>query len=102
MYVEWMKGIATQTFPDSQYTLHSRTSNVADVVFFATFTGTHTGIQELLASDFEILGPGGPVEPTGKSMATQYVYIVNLEDGKVKHMTKVWNNLLAFKALGWA
>lgn len=42
-YVDWMKAIATVTFPDSSYDLHSRTSNANEVVFFATFKGTHSG-----------------------------------------------------------
>lgn len=39
-----MKAIATVTFPDASYEIHSRTANETEVVFFATFKGTHKGI----------------------------------------------------------
>lgn len=89
-YVDWMKLIAKQTFPDSTYEVLSRCVNEKDEwMFFGVFKGTH-------------LGAGGPVEPTGKSMTSQYVYVIKLEDGKIRSLTKIWNNLIAFKALGWA
>merc|ERR1712063_215885 len=89
-YVDWMKGIATQTMPGCSYDLHAVTSNDNHVSFFATFNGTHTG-------------PGGPVEPTNKSTQTNYVYIMRVsESGKVNNMVKVWNAPAAFKQLGWA
>jgi hypothetical protein len=89
-YVNWMKGLANVTMPGCSYDLHSATTNENTVVYFATFHGIHTG-------------PGGPVEPTGKSLSTRYVYIVSVgESGKITGMIKVWNAPDAFKQLGWA
>ncbi|HKR69352.1 MAG TPA: ester cyclase, partial [Streptosporangiaceae bacterium] len=55
----------------------------------AVFSGTHTGA-------------GGPVPPTGKSISTDYVYLMEFENGKISHMTKVWNAGWALKELGWS
>jgi len=60
-----------------------------NVSAYGVFSGTHTG-------------EGGPVPPTGKSMSTDYVYVMDFEDGKIRHMTKIWNDGLALKELGWA
>jgi len=52
-------------------------------------TGTHTG-------------EGGPVPPTGKKTETDYVYVMEFDSGKIKHMTKIWNASWTLKELGWA
>jgi predicted ester cyclase len=89
-YAEWMKG-ALVLMPDGGYELkafatdHERSS----VCAYAVFSGTHTG-------------EGGPVPPTGKSMSTDYVYVMEFDDGKIRHMTKIWNAGMAMRDLGWA
>jgi hypothetical protein len=86
-----MKGLAT-TMPDAHYKLNLVTADEEqkNFVYFATFYGTHTGT-------------GGPVEATGRSMQSQYAYVISLNaDGKVSNVTKLWNNIAAFKQLGWA
>ncbi len=47
-------------------------------------------------------GPGGPNPPTGKSVATDYAYVMEFDGDKVRHMTKLWNDGVALQALGWA
>ena len=90
-YVDWMTGLGTITAPGSSYDIHAsaydETNNVA--LFFATFTGTHTG-------------DGGPVPPTNKTTNSQYVYAITMDgQGKVSSMTKVWNASWALRELGW-
>lgn len=89
-YTEWMKGIMT-VLPDGRYDLKSFATDEDrnNVAAYAVFHGTHTG-------------PGGPVPPTGKSTATDYVYVMQFEGDKIAHMTKVWHSGLAVKELGWA
>jgi steroid delta-isomerase-like uncharacterized protein len=89
-YTEWMKGIMT-VLPDGRYDLKSFATDEArnNVAAYAVFHGTHTG-------------PGGPVPPTGKSTATDYVYVMQFEGEKIAHMTKFWHSGLAVKELGWA
>jgi predicted ester cyclase len=89
-YAEWMKG-ALVLMPDGRYELKSfGTDNERNsVCAYAVYSGTHTG-------------EGGPVPPTGKSMSTDYVYVMEFEDDKIRHMTKIWNAGLALKDLGWA
>ena len=88
-YSEWMKAIFG-LMPDASYELKAFATDEArnSVVAYAVFSGTHTG-------------EGGPVPPTGKSMKTDYVYVMDFEQGKIRHMTKIWHSGLALQALGW-
>lgn len=90
-YCEWMKGLLT-ILPDGSYEVKSfgmdEDRNAA--VAYAIFSGTHTA-------------DGGPVPPTGKQTRSDYVYHIEFnEDGKVSHMTKIWNDGAALVELGWA
>ena len=89
-YAEWMKGILG-IMPDASYDLKSFATDQGrqNVCAYAIFSGTHTE-------------PGGPVEPTGKRMSTDYVYVMDFQDGKISHMTKIWNAGWAMRELGWA
>ena len=89
-YVGWMAGLGTVTTPGCSYETHvsayDEDSNTA--IFFATFTGTHTG--------------EGPVPPTNKTTNSDYVYALKMNDaGKVESMTKIWNASWALRELGW-
>src|SRR5712691_7034073 len=57
-------------------------------LFYGVFLGTHTG-------------QGGPCPPTGKSAKTDYVYVMEFDGEKIRHMTKIWHAGLAMKELGW-
>ena len=46
-------------------------------------------------------GEAGPVPPTGRSTSTDHVYVMEFEDGKISHMTKIWNAGWAMGELGW-
>jgi hypothetical protein len=90
-YCEWVADFGNIISPQGSYTLHTSSfdNSTNTAIFFATFHAKHTG-------------EGGPVPPTGKSVDTHYVYILAMsEEGKVSHMTKVWNAPWAMKALGW-
>jgi len=88
-YTEWMKGILA-VLPDASYAVrffaadHER----GTVGACAVFSGTHSG-------------EGGPVPPTGKSTSTDYAYVMQFQDGKISHMTKIWNAGWAMRELGW-
>ena len=88
-YTEWMKGLLGFV-PDGRYTLKSFATDEArnNVVAFATFHGSHTG-------------EGGPMPPTGKRTDTDYVYVMDFDGDKIRHMTKVWNDGRAIRELGW-
>ena len=88
-YTEWMKGILS-VLTDGTYELHAFAEDQerGQVSAFATFVGTHKS--------------GGPVPPTGKTTRTDYVYAMRFRDGKIAHMTKIWNDGYALKELGWA
>ena len=46
-------------------------------------------------------GQGGP-PPTGKRTSSDYVYSMDFDGDKIRHMTKIWNAGWAMKELGWA
>ena len=89
-YVDWMKGLIA-IMPDGSYDLKSFAVDEAheNVSAYAVFSGTHTG-------------EGGPVAPTGKRVASDYVYVMDFEGEKIRHMTKIWNAGWAMRDLGWA
>jgi ketosteroid isomerase-like protein len=88
-YCDWMQGI-TQVLTDASYEVKSFATDTArnNVSAYGVFKGTHLA--------------GGPVPPTGKHASTDYVYVMQFADGRIAHMTKIWNAGLALKQLGWA
>ncbi len=44
----------------------------------------------------------GPVPASGNAVASDYAYVIQMDAGKVRHMTKVWNDVVALRALVWA
>jgi predicted ester cyclase len=89
-YADWMKGLLT-FIPDGRYELKSFATDEErqNVAAYAVFLGTHTG-------------EGGPCPPTGKSVRSDYVYVMNFDGDKITHMQKIWHAGLAMKELGWA
>ena len=89
-YTEWMKGILT-VLPDGRYEVKSFAVDAArnNVAAYGVFHATHTG-------------PGGPVAPTGRRTSTDYVYVMQFEGDRIRHMTKIWNDAISLKQLGWA
>ena len=89
-YTEWMKGLLTPV-PDGRYEVRSFAVDEArnNVSAFGIFRGTHTG-------------EGGPVPPTGRQVEADYVYVMEFEGDRIRHMTKIWNDGISLKQLGWA
>jgi steroid delta-isomerase-like uncharacterized protein len=89
-YTDWMKAILTP-LPDGRYELKSFAADEDrnNVIAYGIFSATHTG-------------EGGPVPPTGKSVSTDYVYVMDFEGDRIRHMTKIWNSGDALQQLGWA
>jgi predicted ester cyclase len=78
-YTDWMKGLLT-ILPDGERN---------NVMAYAVFSGTHTG-------------DGGPVPPTGQSATADYVYIMDFQGDRIRHMTKIWHSGITMRQLGWA
>ncbi len=89
-YTEWMKGLLGPV-PNGSYELKSFSvdEDRGNVSAYAVFSGTHTG-------------EGGPVPPTGKSVAADYVYVMDFGGDRIRHMTKIWNDGFSLAQLGWA
>ncbi|MEL6206701.1 MAG: ester cyclase [Pseudomonadota bacterium] len=89
-YADWMKGLLVP-IPDGHYELKSFAEDAerANVTATAVFHGTHTV-------------DAGNGAPTGQTVAADYAYVMDFEDGKIRHMTKIWNDLHSLKQLGWA
>lgn len=88
-YTEWMKGLLTP-LPDGRYDLKSFAvdEDRNNVAAYAAFCGTHTD-------------EGGPVPATGKHVEADYVYVMEFEGDRIRHMTKIWNDGFSLKQLGW-
>ncbi len=88
-YTECMKGLLAPV-PDGSYEL--RSFGVDDdrnrVMAYAVFRGTHTG-------------EGGPVPPTGERVEADYVYVMDFDGDRIRHMTKIWNDGVSLQQLGW-
>ena len=89
-YTEWMKGLLA-FIPDGHYEVKSFATDEqrGNVCAFGVFSGTHTG-------------QGGPCPPTGKSTNADYVYVMEFDGDRIRHMTKIWNAGFTMKELGWA
>lgn len=89
-YTEWMRGLLSFV-PDGRYELQSFATDEerSNVAAYAVFRGTHTG-------------QGGPCPPTGRSVASDYVYVMFFSGDKIRHVQKIWNAGLAMRELGWA
>ena len=85
-----MKGLLTFV-SEAGYELKSMATDEErnNVCAYGVFSGTHTG-------------EGGPCPPTGKSTATDYVYVMDFDGDKIRHMTKIWNADWSLRELGWA
>jgi len=89
-YTDWMRDLLGP-IPDGKYELKAFSADEENgaVTAFAVFKGTQTG-------------PGPVDPPTGKSVAADYVYVMSFDSGKIRHMTKIWNDVHSLKQLGWA
>jgi len=76
--------------PDGRYEIKSFATDEhrQNVCAYGVFSATHTGA-------------GGPCPPTGRSVKTDYVYVMDFDGDKIRHMTKIWHAGLAMKELGW-
>jgi predicted ester cyclase len=89
-YVEWVKGLfvpVPDMHPEIKAFATDQDRNSVSVT--AVVHGTHSG-------------EGGPIPPTGNTMAADYVYVMDFDGDKIRHMTKIWNDGYTFKQLGWA
>jgi predicted ester cyclase len=88
-YTEWMKGLLTPIL-DGNYELRSFAVDAerGNVLAYGVFRGTHTG-------------EGGPMPPTGKAVEADYVYVMEFDGDRIRHMTKIWNDAISLQQLGW-
>lgn len=89
-YTEWMKGVLVPT-PGAHYEIlgFAVDEDRDTVVAAAVFNATHTA-------------EGGPVPPTGKTVAADYCYVMQFTGDKISHLTKIWNDGHSMQQLGWA
>ena len=88
-YTGWMAGLLGPV-PDGHYEMKAWAVDEgrATVMGFAVFHGTNT--------------VDGPVPATGKTVAADYVYAMQFDGDKIRHMTKIWNDGHSLQQLGWA
>ncbi len=88
-YTDWMMGLVG-FMPDARYEIKSWAADAErdNVIAYAVFSATHTG-------------EGGPCPPTGKSVDSDYVYVMFFNGDKISRLTKIWNAGFALKQVGW-
>lgn len=88
-YAGWVKGLFTPV-PDMHPEIKSFATDPQrnSVAVFAVVHGTQTG-------------EGAPVPPTGNTVAADYVYVMQFDADKIRHMTKIWNDGYTLRQLGW-
>ncbi len=89
-YTEWMLGLM-KILPDGEAEVRSFAVDEMhhNLAVFEIFRGTHTG-------------DGGPVPPTGRSAEADYVYVMDFDGDKIRHMTKIWSDGVTMQQIGWA
>ncbi len=89
-YANWMRDLFGP-IPDGRYELNAFSADEARgvVTGFAVFMGAQTG-------------PGPVDPPTGRAVASEYVYAMAFDGDKIRHVTKIWNDAHALTQLGWA
>lgn len=85
-----MKGLIAGLVPDAAYELRSLAVDEErqNVSGFAVFRGTHTG-------------EGGPIPAAGARVETDYVYVMQFDEDRIRHVTRIWNDGWAMRQLGW-
>lgn len=88
-YAEWMKGLHAM-LPDFEHEVRcfAEDEERNAICAYAVGRGTHSG-------------EGGPVPPTGQRAEADYVYAMEFDGGRIRHLTKVWNDVHTAKQLGW-
>jgi predicted ester cyclase len=88
-YTDWMKGLLVP-IPDGSYEVRAFAVDEErqTVAAYGVFRGTHTA-------------EGGPVPPTGNRVEADYVYVMQFDGDKIRHMTKIWNDGHSLNQLGW-
>lgn len=89
-YTDWMKELFTPV-PDASYEIRSFAvdEDRRNVSAYGVFRGTHTG-------------EGGPVPPTGKRVEADYVYVMDFDGDRIRHVTKIWHDGVSLRQIGWA
>ena len=88
-YTEWAKGLLTP-LPDANFEIKAFAVDEerGKAIVAAVFRATHT------------VDAGSP--PTGKSVATDYTYVMEFDGDRIRRMTKIWNDGHALRQIGWA
>ena len=126
-YCEWMKNLLTPV-PDGHYELKffAEDTERGCVAAFAVFHGTQTGPggpgeppsgtflpkppravpwpSSATVTGFSSTYPSGSSSSssTGKTIAADYVYVMDFDGESIGHMTKIWNDTISLQQLGWA
>ena len=89
-YTDWMTQMLL-AMPDGSYEVRSFAVDEErnNVAAYGVFRGTHTA-------------DGGPVPPTGKHVEADYVYVMQFDGDRLRHVTKIWNDHLSLIQLGWS
>ena len=79
--------------PDGRGTITNAFASGNLVLIEVTWTGTHTGL---------LVGPGGPIPPSGKAWNILGAQVVTIEGGKIKELRQYFDLLTILQQIGAA
>ncbi len=68
---------------------------------FSAQAGALAGVATLEGYADWMKGLFTPVPPTGKRVQADYVYVMQFDGDRIRHMTKIWNDVASLQQLGW-
>lgn len=89
-YADWVQGMFVP-MPDASYELRSFAVDEErqNALAFAVFIATHTG-------------EGGPIPASGNRVEADFVYSIQFDGERIRHVTKIWHDGVTLDQLGWS
>ncbi len=107
-YSEFIKGLFLTTYKNLTYEIKSWLSFQNQVVAYAVFKEMSIETDEVEETDGNLLNNDRKEEKlknkkkmNNNPVLFEYVYVIDLEDGKVCNMTKIEDKKWAMEELGW-
>lgn len=93
---------ACRAFCHDPVSFACQADGLADILILEAVDAERSAVVATAVLHGTQTGAGGPVEPTGRSVASYYAYMIRFEGDRIAHMPKIWSDVQAQRQLGWA